>query len=340
MYSMYRVLSVGRRALGNVGIGGWVLKRSGCGAGRTLVRGLAAASGSRIGEIVDLAARTKPLKDAIKYLQTTNDQLLIWTNSDVKKHTDAFANGLLASGFSAGDKIAVWMPTGSIEYTVSILGAAKAGITLVTIDPPEDPTSADLGKVRGALETYKPKGLILWSEYGANDPEQDGITGILSSLFPDKPTERSLRSMFTKSTGIKLSVGSKYPSLEYVFHTGQQNIRGTLNFKNLLLYSSETPRSTANGEEDVLICASSGEKLSADALIASAKTLSRDLKLSSNQDEKEGKAVLRTTDVADGTVAKGLVAAMMSESLFISPSYKPVGDISSETAAREDAVVL
>lgn len=233
------------------------------------------------------------------------------------------------------------MPTGSIEYTVSILGAAKAGITIVTIDPPEDPASADLGKVRDALKTYKPKGLILWSDYGTNDPEQDGITGILSGLFPDKPTERSLRSMFTKSTGINLSVGGdKYPSLEYVFHTGQKNIRGTLNFKNLLLYSSETPRATANGKEDVLICASSGEKLSADALIASAKTISRDRKLSSNQDEKQGKAVLRTSNVADGTVAKGIVAAMMSESLFISPAFKPEGEISAETAAREDAVVL
>mmetsp|Transcript_38655 Transcript_38655/g.152651 ORF Transcript_38655/g.152651 Transcript_38655/m.152651 type:complete len:137 (+) Transcript_38655:247-657(+) len=82
---MYRVLSVGRRAIGNVGIGGGALKRPGYLGGCTLlVRGLAAAGGSRIGEIVDLAARTKPLKDAVKYLQTTNDQLLIWTNSDVK----------------------------------------------------------------------------------------------------------------------------------------------------------------------------------------------------------------------------------------------------------------
>lgn len=57
----------------------------------TVDRAMSTHIASRLGEIVDLAARARPLKDAMKFMETTDQKLLLWTYADVKvrKRRDA-----------------------------------------------------------------------------------------------------------------------------------------------------------------------------------------------------------------------------------------------------------
>lgn len=51
------------------------------------------------------------------------------------RYSSAFAYGLVEGGFSPGDKIVLWMDQdNSAEVLVASMGAAKAGVTLVTFE--------------------------------------------------------------------------------------------------------------------------------------------------------------------------------------------------------------
>ena len=57
-----------------------------------------------------------------------------WTWSELGRRVDDFAAGLLALGMERGDRLGIWSPNGS-EWVVTQFAAAKAGLTLVNINP-------------------------------------------------------------------------------------------------------------------------------------------------------------------------------------------------------------
>jgi len=58
---------------------------------------------------------------------------------DFDRYSSAFAYGLVESGYRPGDKIMLWLDQNdSAEILVSQMGAAKAGVTVVTFDEKND----------------------------------------------------------------------------------------------------------------------------------------------------------------------------------------------------------
>ena len=56
------------------------------------------------------------------------------TYAALAARVDAFASGLLALGLEPGDRVGIWSPN-NIEWVVTQLATAKAGLILVNINP-------------------------------------------------------------------------------------------------------------------------------------------------------------------------------------------------------------
>lgn len=58
-----------------------------------------------------------------------------WTMKEFDRNSSAFAYGLVEAGFSVGDKLLLWVDRdSSAEVLVAQMGAAKAGVTIVTFN--------------------------------------------------------------------------------------------------------------------------------------------------------------------------------------------------------------
>lgn len=63
---------------------------------------------------------------------------------DFDRYSSAFAYGLVESGFSSGDKLVIWLDQdNSAEALVAQMGAAKAGVSLVTFSEKENCDALD-----------------------------------------------------------------------------------------------------------------------------------------------------------------------------------------------------
>jgi fatty-acyl-CoA synthase len=90
-----------------------------------------------IGDLLDRRADELPAQEAIVYscYPEFGDTLNIrWSYQDYRERANAVAKGLLALGLQKGDHIAVWAAN-LPEWPLLMLGAAKAGLVLVTINP-------------------------------------------------------------------------------------------------------------------------------------------------------------------------------------------------------------
>src|SRR5438105_450931 len=90
-----------------------------------------------IGDLLDQRANELPAQEAIVYscYPEFGDALNIrWTYQDYRERANAVAKGLLALGLHKGDHIAV-LAVNLPEWPLLMLGAAKAGLVLVTINP-------------------------------------------------------------------------------------------------------------------------------------------------------------------------------------------------------------
>lgn len=61
-------------------------------------------------------------------------QQVRWTYSELQRHVDDLASGLMQLGLEAGDRIGIWCPNRA-EWTVTQYAAAKLGAILVCINP-------------------------------------------------------------------------------------------------------------------------------------------------------------------------------------------------------------
>src|SRR6266705_5419261 len=90
-----------------------------------------------IGNLLDRRADELAAQEAIVYscYPEFGDALTIrWSYQEYRERANAVAKGLLALGLHKGDHIAVWAAN-LPEWPLLMLGAAKAGLVLVTINP-------------------------------------------------------------------------------------------------------------------------------------------------------------------------------------------------------------
>jgi fatty-acyl-CoA synthase len=90
-----------------------------------------------IGDLLDRRAEELPAQEAVVYscYPEFGEALnLRWTYQDYQERANQVAKGLLALGLSKGDHIAVLAPNVP-EWPLLMLGAAKAGLVLVTMNP-------------------------------------------------------------------------------------------------------------------------------------------------------------------------------------------------------------
>jgi fatty-acyl-CoA synthase len=90
-----------------------------------------------IGDLLDRRANELPSQEAIVYscYPEFGDALNIrWTYQDYRERSNQVAKGLLALGLRKGDHIAV-LAANLPEWPLLVMGAAKAGLVLVTVNP-------------------------------------------------------------------------------------------------------------------------------------------------------------------------------------------------------------
>src|SRR6266568_3674264 len=90
-----------------------------------------------IGDLFDRRADELPTQEAVVYscYPEFGDALNVrWTYQDYRERANQVAKGLLALGLSKGDHIAV-LAANLPEWPLLMMGAAKAGLVLVTINP-------------------------------------------------------------------------------------------------------------------------------------------------------------------------------------------------------------
>ncbi len=90
-----------------------------------------------IGDLLDRRAGELPTREAIVYScypEFGGALDIRWTYQEYRARVNAVAKGLMALGLNKGDHIAVWAAN-LPEWPLLMMGAAKAGLVLVTINP-------------------------------------------------------------------------------------------------------------------------------------------------------------------------------------------------------------
>src|SRR5712692_7049998 len=90
-----------------------------------------------IGDLLDRRAGELPTREAIVYScypEFGGALDIHWTYQEYRERANAVACGLMALGLSKGDHIAVWAAN-LPEWLLLQMGAAKAGLVLVTVNP-------------------------------------------------------------------------------------------------------------------------------------------------------------------------------------------------------------
>src|SRR5258707_14825949 len=90
-----------------------------------------------VGDLLDHRAGELPTREAIVYScypEFGGALDIRWTYQEYRERANAVARGLMALGLSKGEHIAVWAAN-LPEWLLLQMGAAKAGLVLVTINP-------------------------------------------------------------------------------------------------------------------------------------------------------------------------------------------------------------
>ena len=296
-----------------------------------------------IWEILASASDAQPLKDAAKFYGASPDRTTIWTYRDLYSHVSALSSGLQDLGYSIGDKIVVWMPAGAPEYVATILAASNLGLTVITCQPPKDPNDVSVATAASAIEKHNAKALFFSHEYQvAGDGPEDGIVAsmhsVVNAIAPGMAVEdaRGL-SGFSPLTGKPCS-SSRFPSLEHIVHTGNSHVRGAISFKSLLSYNNRFSESANAISSARILSAETNDSMSGEDLLEKADALGNKLQLTNDHNVKNGKVVIPPS-AAPSSVA-GIVAAVLYESMWISPGVTEKGEKLDSVISNENAVLM
>ena len=82
-----------------------------------------------------LAVASNYMFDSVRF----DSQRFNWTMKEFDRYSSAFAYGLVENGFREGDKLMLWVDqTNSAEILTATMGAAKAGVSVVTFAEKEE----------------------------------------------------------------------------------------------------------------------------------------------------------------------------------------------------------
>lgn len=158
-------------------------------------------------------ATTLPMMETVQF----SDKNMKWSFSDLKNHSDAFAAGLVETGWGPGDAFAVWLPDESPEKLVARFAAARIGLLLVDVDI----SISDPAQLRQILVEHSCRGIL----YAPTAGDQYN-TDILSEALPELAT-------YDDSFGVPFR-SRLVPSLKQIIHTDMDLIPGVANFKHML----------------------------------------------------------------------------------------------------------
>ena len=112
-----------------------------------------------------VAVASNYMMDAVRF----DSQKFNWNLKDFDRYSSAFAYGLVESGYTPGDKVLVWMDqTNSAEVLASIMGAAKAGVTVVTYNEKEN-----IDALHQTLRDSGARGLVFSPKTEVDEKSQD-----------------------------------------------------------------------------------------------------------------------------------------------------------------------
>ena len=138
------------------------------------------------------------------------------------RYSSAFAYGLVENGFSNGDKILLWVDSNnSAEALVAQMGAAKAGVAVVTFNEKDN-----CDAFHSALKDSGARGLVFSPNTQAS--QEHTRQDFLHKLMPE------LHSLYP---GDELKL-QNYPMLKQIIQTGHSNIRGCIKYKDSLVYAT------------------------------------------------------------------------------------------------------
>jgi fatty-acyl-CoA synthase len=152
-----------------------------------------------VGDLLDRRADELPTQEAVVYScypEFGGALDIRWTYQEYRERANAVARGLMALGLSKGDHIAVWAAN-LPEWLLLQMGAAKAGLVLVTINP----------LLRGAeIEYILKQGDIRALFFMASIRDHDCLAAI--------------RSITTPGEKIGVVSGERLPMLRYISLVG------------------------------------------------------------------------------------------------------------------------
>eukprot|EP00871_Galdieria_phlegrea_P005956 jgi/Galph1/848/GphlegSOOS_G5692.1 len=325
-----------------------------CRVGTSLVkRWLSMQSNSSIvNDTLEETIKKRPHKTALKFLETTREETVFFTFSEVYKHSTSFARGLLELGYGPGTSLACCLPIGSPEYLFAFLGSLQSGTCFISIDNSVDAKQVDIVSIHKALEKFAPKGFLMWHEYKPNhhqaaDSVSNVIPHIWTELFPELQEFHKGLQGFTRYSGRPFS-SNQFPTLRHVFHTGNANLPGLLRYKNIFVYDTE--KMSLNGFPERLL-STKGDMASFISTAEEKVYLEKDImqlvqrceqSLPSHADhnQREGRIIVPPHSKATMLYLALMIACLRKQCLGIIPCFHDEQSVINSAIEKEDAMFV
>lgn len=316
------------------------------------------AAPTLIQEVLSAAAADRPLKNAAKFctpgpVGPAAARSILWSTAELSGHASALAAGLVEAGFAPGDRLVTLLPPGAPEALVTALAAAAARLALVPVTPPAGGV-VNVGLVADAVRRSGAVGAVVWHGFALGEGADPAGADCDADASAEATVVRSLvgaavaradaagAAGWVRSTGRPLPRLADLPSLRMVIHTGPGSVRGAVAFRNLLVYDpAPGPQllGAAAADDPLLLPAASSAVVTNGEVVARGVAAAARLGLGGDHAEVAGKVVLPLAEAAPGDALAVVVAALLRETLVVSPSYLPDAEAAGRIAKEEGAVV-
>src|SRR5450631_1856578 len=138
-------------------------------------------------------------------------QSLRFTFAEFDRAVERLARGMIACGLEPGERIGIWAPN-CAEWVLTLFAAARAGLTLVNLNPAYRTTEIDF-----ALSLVGCRALVFAPRFKSSD-----YADMLASLIPELAAAAPGRL-----------VCASFPELRLLIQLGKVPLAGTLSFEDL-----------------------------------------------------------------------------------------------------------
>jgi fatty-acyl-CoA synthase len=158
--------------------------------------------------VLKAAVEQAPGRDAL----VVPFQSVRYTFAEFDREVERVARGLIASGLTPGERIGIWAPN-CAEWVLTMFGAARAGLTLVNINPAYRTTELEF-----ALRLVGCRALVFAPRFKTSD-----YAAMLNALIPELAT----------ATVGRLACAA-FAELRLLIQLGTEPVNGTLSFEGLM----------------------------------------------------------------------------------------------------------